>query len=140
MLVGVDSRMLAKYGWRASCNSTPAAYLTGILCARRALAKGIKKCICDLGGSSVHGSVLFAALAGVVEGGLAVPATKDVFPKEDRLLGKHIAAYAKLLKEKNQTAYNKQFSQYLKNGFSPENLPEHVKSVKAKIMEGEYHA
>ncbi|MBI4016233.1 MAG: 50S ribosomal protein L18 [Candidatus Aenigmarchaeota archaeon] len=139
VIVSADSRMLAKYGWRGAGSNTSAAYLTGLLAAKRALPK-VKNCISDIGSAStVHGSVVFAALAGVLEGGLAIPATKSVFPKEERLLGKHTAAYAKQLKEKNLQRYNKQFAQYLKNGLSPENLPEHVQTVKAKIL-GEKHA
>lgn len=131
----INSRVLAKYGWLGAYNNVPAAYLTGMLAAKKALEKSIKSCICDIGNvSPVKGSVVFAALAGVIDGGLSVPVNKKVFPNEECITGKHIANYAKELKLKNEEKYKKQFSQYLKNGCIPEELPNMFLSVKAKIQ------
>ncbi len=133
--VCVESRMLAAYGWKGSFSSIPAAFLTGLLLATKAREKGITECICDLGNAStVQGGVLFAALAGAVQGGLNVPANVKVFPKQERIEGKHIAAYAKNLKTKNETAYKRQFAQYLKNNTNPEDIPTLFQTVKAKII------
>ena len=131
----VESRMLAKYGWKGSYNSIPAAFLTGLLLAQKAREKGIKECICDLGNaSSMPGGVLFAALSGAVTGGLTIPVNNKAFPKQERIEGKHIAEYAKKLKEKNETVYKRQFAQYLKNNTIPEDIPNMFQTVKAKIV------
>lgn len=135
VITTANSNMLAKYGWAGGNNNTPAAYLTGILIAKMAKTKN---CIGDIP-AAVKGSVAFAAIAGAMDGGLNIPATKTVFPSEDRLTGKHIATYAKMLKTKDEQKYKRQFAQYLKKGFDPEKLPEHVASVKAKIL-GEKNA
>ncbi len=134
VVLAVDSGMLAKFGWRAGTGNTPAAYLTGLLLAKAAAGK-IQKCVSDTGNLSiVKGGVLFAALAGAVEGGLSVSVAKEMFPSADRLAGKSIAAYAKLLMaDKQKTGW--QFAQYLKDGLNPEELPAHVASVKASIRE-----
>ncbi|MBI4148379.1 50S ribosomal protein L18 [Candidatus Woesearchaeota archaeon] len=136
--VTATSRMLAQYGWKAGNKSTSAAYLTGLLTAQHAHQKKITNCIADIGGTTaVKGSVVYAALAGAVDGGLSIPATKTVFPGQDRLLGKHVAAYANKLKTTPER-YQRQFAQYLKNGLDPEQLPAHVETVKAKII-GDTH-
>ncbi len=49
VVVGVDSAMLREYGWKGDLNNTPAAYLTGILIAKKALQKGIGEAVLDIG-------------------------------------------------------------------------------------------
>ena len=137
--VFVDSHTLTKYGWLGSYNNIPAAYLTGLLAAKQANAQSIKEAICDLGNcSTVPGSVIFAALAGVVAGGLSIPVNKTVFPKEERITGKHIATYAKDLKTKDEQKYKRQFAQYLKKQFLPEELPNLFLQIKTKIEGAKY--
>src|SRR6266568_3386306 len=63
-----SSRELPKLGWKGGLGNLPSAYLTGALAARRAVQRGIKEAILDLGlKGPTKGSKLFAvpkALAG----------------------------------------------------------------------------
>jgi large subunit ribosomal protein L18 len=91
VLATVTSRDLLKNGWdkkkAGSLKSIPAGYLTGILMAKK-LGKG--KYIVDLGMARTEkGGRVFAVVAGLVEGGLDIPANDKVFPGEDRLMGEH---------------------------------------------------
>jgi large subunit ribosomal protein L18 len=79
---------LAKMGWKGSAKSTPAAYLTGMLAAKRAQEAGIEGAVLDIGRHApVKGSKVFAALKGAVDAGLWVPHGDNMFPSEDRLNG-----------------------------------------------------
>jgi large subunit ribosomal protein L18 len=79
-------------GWKHSTKNLPASYLTGLLLAKKAQEKGVKDAILDLGlQTPLKGSRLYAALKGVIDGGLDVPASEEVFPNEDRLKGSHVA-------------------------------------------------
>jgi len=40
---------LKKYGWNYSLSNTPAAYLTGLLAGKRAIKKGLKEGVLDIG-------------------------------------------------------------------------------------------
>jgi len=92
ILVGVNSSHLRKYGWSGSFKNTPAAYLTGYLAGKLALKKGINEAVLDIGlQSPVKGSRVFAALKGLVDAGLNVPHSEEVYPSEDRIKGKHIS-------------------------------------------------
>jgi large subunit ribosomal protein L18 len=91
VLVTVTSKDLLKNGWdkkkAGSLKGISAGYLTGILMAKKL---GKKKYIVDLGMARTgKGGRIFAVVAGLVEGGLDVPANKKVFPSEDRLMGEH---------------------------------------------------
>jgi len=91
ILVSSNSNMLKRYGWKFHGGNIPAAYLTGLLCAVRAKEKGVKEAIVDLGlYKDIKGNAIYAAVKGVIDGGLNVPCSKEVFPKEDRIQGKHI--------------------------------------------------
>ena len=90
-LAAACSRELAKMGFPGKCN-TPSAYLTGLLAGKRALKKGIKKFVLDTGlHSATKGSVLFAALKGAVDAGLATNASEEILPKPERIEGKHLS-------------------------------------------------
>jgi len=92
ILIGVNSSHLRKYGWSGSFKNTPAAYLTGYLAGKLALKKGINEAVLDIGlQSPVKGSRVFAALKGLVDAGLNVPHSEEVYPSEDRIKGKHIS-------------------------------------------------
>src|SRR5688500_152312 len=43
------SKDLVQHGWTASPAATPAAYLTGLLAAKRAKGKGVESAVLDLG-------------------------------------------------------------------------------------------
>lgn len=131
VLFSASSEELKKFGWKGSTNSTPAAYLTGLLLAFK--VKKPVECVADIGMNvSVKGCLLYAALKGAADGGLKIPFSEEVIPSEDRIRGEHIAKYAKALKE-NKDVYSKQFSKYVKQGFDPESLPDHFDEVRAKI-------
>jgi len=130
VLVGVDSTMLARdYGWKGDLNNTPAAYLTGLLVAKKALEKGIKEAILDIGlHTPTRGGRVFAVLRGAVEAGLEVPHSPEVLPDDSRIRGEHIAQYYEMRPEL--------FSEYEKRGLKPTDLPQHVDEVKEKILAG----
>src|SRR2546428_11707045 len=44
-----SSKELAKMGWKGASGNIPSAYLTGTLAARRAIAKGVKEAVLDIG-------------------------------------------------------------------------------------------
>ncbi len=85
------SSELKKYGWKGNCANTPAAYLTGFLCAKKAIQKGTEDAVADIGiRIPVKGSRPFAAVKGAIDAGLGMNAGEKIFPKEDRITGRHI--------------------------------------------------
>ncbi|MCW4033850.1 MAG: 50S ribosomal protein L18 [Candidatus Bathyarchaeota archaeon] len=134
VIVSAHSHELAKsYGWLSTGGNIPAAYLTGLLCGYKALAKGVDKAFLDVG---LHipskGTRLFAALKGFVDSGVEVPHGDEIFPDDNQLAGQQIADYAGQLSEEPEV-YKQKFSVYLKKGLRPEKLPEHFSAVKAKV-------
>jgi len=90
VVVSAHSRELIKMGWKGYRRNVPAAYLVGLLCGAKAKDKGIKEAVLDLGlHPSVKGSVLYAALKGVLDAGITVPHDESVLPPEERLVGAH---------------------------------------------------
>lgn len=133
ILVSADSKELEKtFGWKAGRTNLPAAYLTGYLVGKKAVKKGVKGAILDIGlGKSVKGGRLYAALKGVLDAGLNVPCSEDIFPNEDALKGIHIVNYAqKLIKEGK---YERIFSSYVKKGIKAEDMPKYFEETKKKI-------
>lgn len=130
-IVSAHSKELQKIGWQGGSKNTSAAYLTGFLCGKKALAKGVNSAVLDIGlKPSVKGSKVFATLKGAVDAGLEVPHGDSIIPDEDRISGEHIAEYAKLLSEED---IKKRFSQYLERGLQPVDLPSHFEEIKNKI-------
>lgn len=85
------TKELVKLGWEYSTSSVPAAYLVGYLAGKKALKADIEYAVLDLGMQNPqHGGVLFAVVKGMIDAGVEIPASEDVFPAEDRLAGKHI--------------------------------------------------
>jgi len=136
VLASAHSKELVRdYGWKGACGNVPAAYLTGLLCGLKALQKGIKKVILDIGlRTPVKGSRVFAVLKGALDAGLEVPHSEEVLPDDSRIRGEHIANYAKTLASENPEEYNRRFSEYLAKKLKPEKLPEHFAKVKEKIL------
>ena len=133
ILFTVNSKSLTKLGWKGSTGNLPSAYLTGMLAGKRAIEKGIKEAVLDLGfNTSTKGSRLYAALAGAIDAGLKIPFNPEVLPTKERLSGSHISQYAKLLK-KDAPRANIQFSNYIKAGLNPEDIVKHFEEVKGKI-------
>ena len=92
ILVDANSKeLIAKYNWKYSTSSTPAAYLIGLVAGKRAKDKGINECVLDMGRYiPTDGNKVFASIKGVIDAGLDCPYNEEKIPSEDRLLGKHI--------------------------------------------------
>ena len=87
----VSNDLIKNHNWKYSVSSTPAAYLTGLIAGKKALDKGIKEGILDIGRyRPTKGNKLFAALKGVVDAGIQCPYDEIMIPSEDRILGKHL--------------------------------------------------
>lgn len=109
ILAQATSIELAKLGWNVSAATVPAAYLTGLLAAKRASSAGVDVAILDGGlGKPSRGGKIYGALKGAIDGGLDVPHSDEVLPSEDRLRGEHLS----------------------------EEVPKMFDKVKDKIMEG----
>ncbi|MBR1369327.1 50S ribosomal protein L18 [Methanocalculus chunghsingensis] len=94
-IVQATSNELKKFGYTGYPGNTPAAYLTGMLCAVRAQNAGYEGGILDIGlNRATKGARVFAALKGAVEAGFDIPHGEDILPDDDRVKGTHIAAYA----------------------------------------------
>lgn len=84
---------LSDHGWSAGSSNLPAAYLTGFLAGLRAKSRGVKGAILDVGlNPPIKGSRIYAALKGVVDAGLEVPHSPQIFPDDSRISGEHIVA------------------------------------------------
>jgi large subunit ribosomal protein L18 len=129
-LVSATSQDLKKFGWDYSSNIS-SGYLVGLLLGKRALKKGIKSAILDIGlQKSVKGSRIYSVLKGAVDAGLDVPHSPEIFPSDERIKGSHIIDYAEKLK-KDKKKYKKQFTVS-----KPEKISEMFEQVKSKIMKG----
>ena len=93
-LLTVNSRQLKDFGYTFSKSNLPAAYLTGLLFGKKMLALGISEGIADIGlHASTKGNRIYAAVKGVVDAGVDVPHSPEIFPTEERISGKHIKEY-----------------------------------------------
>ncbi|MBT4334636.1 50S ribosomal protein L18 [archaeon] len=79
---------LKKYGWTENLGNTSSAYLTGLLFGK--LAKDVAKDgIIDLGlRRLVKKSRIAAAIKGIIDSGLDVPASESIFPGDEKVTGK----------------------------------------------------
>ena len=133
--VGVHSSILAKFGWKGDLNNTPAAYLTGLIAGLKAVKMGIRKLIPDVGlHRPVKGCRVFAAVKGLRDAGVEVPASGEVLPPGERIRGEHIRAYAERLYSEDAEKFNRLFSEYLKRGLDPRDLPKHFEEVREAIL------
>jgi len=133
ILISTDSKELEKkFGWKFSRNNLPASYLTGYLFGKKAVKNNIKEAILDIGlKESVKGGKLYAGLKGILDAGLIVPCSKEMFPSDSSIKGQHIVNYVqKLMKEGR---YEKIFSEYIKKGINIEDLPKSFEEIKKKI-------
>jgi large subunit ribosomal protein L18 len=112
-LVFAISKQLKNFGWNYSCDNLPASYLTGLLVGKRALEKGVKEAVLDLGlNPSTKGSRIYACVKGALDAGLKVNVSEEVLPSEERIKGMHISTYIQKFK----------------------NIPEDFEVVKKKIL------
>ena len=133
ILFTVDSKTLGKFGWKGHTGNLPSAYLTGMIAGKKAVKKGVKEAILDIGlNNSTKGSRLYAALAGAIDAGMKIPSNTEVLPSIERISGGHISKYAKFIKN-DKPRYEKQFYDYIKKGLNPEDIVEHFNEVKGKI-------
>ena len=96
VIAAAAARELEALGWKFNKGNVPAAYLTGLLVGTKAKEKGVKEAILDVGLRNLtKGSRIYACLKGVIDTGLNVPHTEDIFPDESRIKGEHIAKYKK---------------------------------------------
>jgi len=87
---------LKKFNWKYSNKNTPAAYLTGLLCGYKSIAKNISEAILDIGlKPSTKGSRVYAVVKGAIDAGMKIPVNEKIFPSEDRIKGKVISEYKK---------------------------------------------
>ncbi|UZE93648.1 MAG: 50S ribosomal protein L18 [Candidatus Pacearchaeota archaeon] len=98
-----NSKELGRLGWDLSFKNIPASYLTGLLIAKKAKEKGIKKAIIDIGlYRSIKGSKLYAVVKGALDGGLDIPHEEKMIPKEERIKGSHAKNAEKINKIFNE--------------------------------------
>jgi large subunit ribosomal protein L18 len=136
ILTQVSSSELEKYGWLGGKKNIPTAYLLGMLAGRKALNVGIEQANLDIGlARPTQGSRVFAAVKGAIDVGLEVPCDSDILPEVGRIEGNSISEYAKMIEDPLE--HERVFSGYLKRGLRPDGLPDHFKSVKARIEEGQ---
>lgn len=91
-LFSVTTQELKKFGWKGYGKNTPAGYLVGYLFGIRAQQKKITEAILDQGlYLTRQGTVTFSVLKGLIDSGMKIPHDPKIFPKEDRVQGKHIS-------------------------------------------------
>jgi large subunit ribosomal protein L18 len=94
--MGISSKELSKFGWSktmmGSLKSLPASYLTGFLLGKKISDKeGNVKVIFDIGlQRNISGSRIYAFAKGIIDAGVDMPCSKEVFPDEARIIGKHM--------------------------------------------------
>lgn len=89
VIASAHSRYLLEKGWKGSRKSIPAAYLTGYLAGKKALGQGAKGAILYTG-TRRYTQRVAAALKGVVDAGVEVPADAETFPTDERINGEHL--------------------------------------------------
>lgn len=93
-LLTVTSRELKDYGFIHATGNLPAAYLTGLLFGKKMLAMGQNEAIADIGlHASTKGGRIYSAIKGVVDAGVTVPHSPEIFPEDERIRGEHIKDY-----------------------------------------------
>lgn len=100
VLASAHSRYLLGKGWKGSRKNIPAAYLTGYLAGKKALGKGVKAAVL-YSGTRKYTQRMAAALKGVIDAGLEVPADSETFPNEERISGKHLKVQNEISKVKS---------------------------------------
>jgi len=118
----VMSRVLKKLGWKGAVRNIPSAYLTGLYAGVKGKGK-VKEAIADLGfHPSIKGSLVYGVLKGVIDGGVKVRCSEEVFPDEKRLMGEHIKANEKTKFTKSEKDLISNFQEVKKRILENENL------------------
>ena len=100
VVASAHSRYLLEKGWKGSRKSVPAAYLTGYLAGKKAIGKGAKDAIMYTG-TKRFTQRMSAALKGLIDAGLQVPADPESFPAEERINGEHLTVKNEVSKIKS---------------------------------------
>ncbi len=100
VIASAHSRYLVSKGWKGSRKNIPAAYLTGYLAGKKALGKGAKNAIL-YSGTRKYTQRMAAALKGIVDAGLEIPADSETFPPEERIKGEHLSVKNDVLQLKS---------------------------------------
>jgi len=92
------------------------------------------------------GARVFGALKGAVDGGLDIPHSEKRFPGWDKeakelkadihrkhIFGKHVAEYMQTLLDDDEGAFKRQFSRFIKEGISADNLEDIYKKTHGAI-------
>jgi len=129
VVTSASSKELKALGWGHACSNIPAAYLTGYLAGKKAVAAGIEYAVLDIGMQTpAKGAVLFATVAGMTAAGLEVPHGEGVLPAEERLKGGHMAEDISADMDKVVAAIN---------GDRPKTAEKKTAGAKAKKKEAE---
>eukprot|EP01068_Selenidium_serpulae_P009653 Selendium_serpulae@DN5287_c1_g1_i1.p1 len=174
VMAAATSKELPQYGVSVGLTNYPAAYCTGLLCARR-LLKSLKmdsqfEGQVEVTGEDYHieesmgeddrrpfmalldvglvrtttGNKVFGAMKGACDGGLHIPHNSkryagasgdsvDAKAHRDRIFGKHVADYMKLLQEESQDRFEKQFNEFIKANVGPDALEAMYSNAHKKI-------
>lgn len=92
------------------------------------------------------GARIFGVMKGACDGGIDIPHSTKRFPGYDSeskefnaevhrnfIFGQHVAEYMRTLQEEDEEAYKRQFSRYIKEGVTADNVEEIYKSAHAAI-------
>jgi len=113
---------LEAFGWEAPTGNLPAAYLTGYLAGKRAVAAGLEEAVLDIGlNTATPGNKAFAVQEGAIDAGLEIPHNDEVFADWQRTRGSHIAEYA----EQEDGLYSGEFD--------ATELPAHFDEVRERL-------
>lgn len=108
---------------------------------------GAFRCYLDVGlFRTTTGARVFGAMKGAVDGGLDIPHSTKRFPGYDsdssefsaevhrnHIFGQHVGKFMQQLQEEDDDGYKKQFSQFIKNGITSENIESMYKKGHAAI-------
>ncbi len=116
---------LRAFGWEAPTGNLPAAYLTGYLAGRRAIANDVTEAVLDIGlHTATPGAKVFAVQEGAIDAGLDSPHNESVFADWSRTRGEHIAEYAE---SREDPLYS--------GDFDAVDVPEHFDAVRETLEE-----
>jgi large subunit ribosomal protein L18 len=126
-IASAHSSDLEEFGWEAPTSNLPAAYLTGLLAGKRAIAAGLEEAVLDIGlNTATPGSKVFAVQEGAIDAGVEIPHNDSVLAEWERTRGEHIAEYADQLED---GLYG--------GDFDATELPTHFDEVREELMEAE---
>ena len=89
VISSAHSRFLIEKGWKGSRKNIPAAYLTGYFAGKKAIEKGASSAIL-YSGKRQYTQRMAAALKGIIDAGVEIPADEETFPADDRINGDHL--------------------------------------------------